>query len=517
MARTYRIAIPLLALWLLGWIFLSWPAIQDDALIHLRYADNLVRCHFITYDGVHRDYGASSLLYVALLASLREFSASANLARGVSSAVHLLLFAGLAWGFWSRGKSWSTVARLTALTLLLMVVLPGAVRWLDDGMETGIVAGFATVLAWMLHGESSQARDGALERTPIRFLAMMALGFFTVMLRTELSLLCGVGFLLLLVSELAKKNGKGVFSVAASSVHLLLGAFAAIGFIFATMHTLLPDTALAKSHGIAHWLNPIHDTAVTLGGAMSFGAGMLLFWLITLTLVLMRRGMSLKLMLANCFFPVVLALASLRGQEIQGVRYFAWTFFFAIVWNILELGIGDASDAGDVQGRWLVYGFLALLVVELPFEAIAMHRVLTHRGEMMREFEAERLNVLRDKRGIASDIGYVGYFTGAKICDLAGLVNGREAARLSSLQRAHACVETRPDFIFANVSQLVPLARMMDLSQWKVCGRYDFNNVSTLDTHYLVARPEVASAACSATGRPPEPLGSILPGATASR
>jgi hypothetical protein len=514
MARTYRIVIPLLAVWLLGWVFLSWPAIQDDALIHLRYADNLVRCHFITYDGVHRDYGASSLLYVALLASLREFSASANLARGVSSAVHVLLFTGLAWGFWSRGKNWGTIARLAALTLLVMIVLPGAVRWLDDGMETGIVAGFATVLAWLLHGESSRADGDGAKHSAIRFIAMVALGFFTVVLRTELSLLCGVGFLLLLVSMNAGRNGKGILAAGAGSAHLLLGAFAAIGLIYATMHTLLPDTALAKSHGIAHWFNPIHDTAVTLGGAMSFGAGMLIFWLITLTLVLMRRGISLKLLLANCFFPVVLALAALRGQEIQGVRYFAWTFFFAIVWNILELG---SSEAGDPRGRWLVYGFLVLLAIELPFEAIAMHRVLTHRGEMMREFEAEQLSVLRGEKGIASDIGYVGYFTGAKICDLAGLVNGREAARLSSLERAHACVETNPDFIFANVSQLAPLARMMDLSQWKVCGRYEFTNVTTPDTHYLVVRPEVAPAACSARARSPEPLESILAAAPVAR
>jgi hypothetical protein len=507
MARTYRIAIPLLSLWLLGWIFLSWPAIQDDALIHLRYADNLVHCRFITYDGVHRDYGASSLLYVALLASLRVFSASANLARGVSSAVHVLLFAGLAWSFWRRGRSWGTIARLAALTLLVMIVLPGAVRWLDDGMETGIVAVFATVLAWLLHGENSRTREGGTKRSPIRFLAMVALGFFTVMLRTELSLLCGVGFLLLLVSRSAVGNGNGLFGAAAGSSHLLLGAFAAIGFIFATMHTLLPDTALAKSHGMAHWFNPIHDTAVTLGGAMSFGAGMLIFWLITLALVLIRRGLSFRLLLANCFFPVVLVLASLRGQEIQGVRYFAWTFFFAIVWNILELG---SCDAGDLRGRWLVYGFLVLLAIALPFEAIAMHRVLTHRSETMREFEAERLGVLRDERGIASDIGYVGYFTGAKICDLAGLVNGREAARLSSPERAHACVNTDPDLIFANGSQLAPLARMMDLSQWKVCGRYEFTNVTTPDTHYLVVRPEVASAACAATSRSPQPIEGIF-------
>ena len=82
MTKTYRIALPLLGAWLAGWMYLSWAAIQDDALIHLRYADNLFLYHFITYDGVHGDYGASSLLYVALLAVLRGLTASPSACSG---------------------------------------------------------------------------------------------------------------------------------------------------------------------------------------------------------------------------------------------------------------------------------------------------------------------------------------------------------------------------------------------------------------------------------------------------
>jgi hypothetical protein len=58
---------------------------------------------------------------------------------------------------------------------------------------------------------------------------------------------------------------------------------------------------------------------------------------------------------------------------------------------------------------------------------------------------------------------------------------------------------------------------MMDLSQWKVCGRYEFTNVTTPDTHYVVVRPKVAPAACSATAGSPESLESILPAAPVAR
>ena len=96
MPKHYRSLTIVLALWLLVWLRLSWPAVQDDAFIHLRYAVNLLHDHMISYDGVHPDYGTSSLLYVFLLAGLREFFRSPVLPRAMSSIFHVTLFAGLA-------------------------------------------------------------------------------------------------------------------------------------------------------------------------------------------------------------------------------------------------------------------------------------------------------------------------------------------------------------------------------------------------------------------------------------
>src|ERR1700691_5660367 len=99
MPKRYRSLTILFALWLLAWLFVSWAAVQDDAFIHLRYAANLFRYHMISYDGVHPDYGTSSLLYVWLLAALREFFRSPILPRAVSSVFHVAFFGGLAWAF----------------------------------------------------------------------------------------------------------------------------------------------------------------------------------------------------------------------------------------------------------------------------------------------------------------------------------------------------------------------------------------------------------------------------------
>ena len=501
-ARLYWLVVAALASWLIAWIALSWPAIQDDALIHLRYADDLYSHHFITYDGVHPNYGASSLLYVALLALLRGATTSPDLPRAVSSVVHLLLFGGLALALGLNVPRQAKVAKLAALFLLTMLVMPSAVRWLDDGMETGLVVSLVVILAWLIHDD-----DGSWRRA----FMLGGVAFVAVMLRTELLLVCGVGFVILLLDRVASHSAEHISLRTASAI--AVGAATAVGTILATMHVLLPDTALAKSHGIDYWFNPIHDTAVTLTGAFSFGDGMLVFWLLTLGLVAARPGLSLRTALANCFCPVVLALSSLRGQEIQGVRYFAWTFVFSIVWNILELSreIENSTSVLKVERRGvvLIYIFAGILAVELPMESLAMRRVLSRRSETMRTFEAQHLEVLRERRGVASDIGYIGYFTGAKICDLAGLVNGRAAARLTSEERVHACAGTKPEFMFLNDSQIRSMAAVMEMTDWKICGEYDFTNVRSPDKHYLLTGPEITDRVCRATGRQPRPVAAL--------
>ena len=529
MSKLYRIVLPILALWLFCWSFLAWPAIQDDALIHLRYADNLFLHHFVTYDGVHQDYGASSLLYITLLAFLRAFTASPNLPHALSSVVHLLFFAGLALAFATSIPAAARTARLAALLLLALLVMPSAMRWLDDGMETGLVVAVATLVAWLVHDQ--------LHRTTItrmHYLALALTALLAVLLRTELLLLFAVSSLILTVGRSLQPgrspepgrslepsrtlSPQRLLAAAPACSHFLVGAAIAVCIIVTTMHVLLPDTALAKSHGITHWRDPFEQTAITLKGALSFGIGMLVFWLLTLALVTIRaRRLPLNTFLANAFFPVVLLLSSLRGQEIQGVRYVSWTFFFSITWNILELARAPAESPADRWSAPSLYAFAALLALALPFESVTIHRLLSHRTETIRAFESEHLDVLQPRRGIAFDIGYIGYFTGASMCDIAGLVNGRAAAHLTSKQRLDACLAKNMDFAFLSPDQLGSMARLVDMRQWQSCGHYDLANVHNADRHYLVVRPELVHEVCQATGQAPVPVSTLLSGLSAQR
>src|ERR1700733_2179221 len=222
MNKTYRIVVLLMAAWLVACIVFTWASILDDALIHLRYADNLLHTHHITYDGVHPNYGASSLLYVSLLAVLRSFITSPNLPRGVSSVVHLLLFFGMAILLARSIPRQSARVRLLGLILLLLLIVPSAIRWLDDGMETGLVLCFTSLICWLTFRESHRTATPAQS-----YVGLVALGFFTVLLRTELAMLCAIAFAILPLKRAAShgqpKSLRTWFNAALSSSHLLVG------------------------------------------------------------------------------------------------------------------------------------------------------------------------------------------------------------------------------------------------------------------------------------------------------
>jgi hypothetical protein len=525
-AKAYKVFVPLLVCWLTVWIVLSWPAMQDDALIHLRYANNLLHTHHITYDGVHSSYGASSLLYVLLLAFLRNFTQSPNLARGVSTVVHLILFAGLITLFTRFIPRRASLARLLGLILLCFVASPSAVRWLDDGMETGLGLCAVTLICWLTFSATQRQTT-----SPVDYIALLSLGFFTVMLRTELVLLCGLSFLTLVVARLglarssapAGVSPRAWAAIIVGASPILGGGLLALIVIVLRMHVLLPDTALAKSHGLAAWKEVLSSTPIILAGALLFGVGLLVFWLVSVALVLRAHRFSLRTLVANTVFPVTLFLAALRGQEIQGARYLAWTFFYSILWNIFEISIPNLDAAlprarqsqqvatsNDSLSQIVAWATLVLILLAQPVEAKLVYRVLTLRAHTLAQFESAHLDRLHGLLGTAFDVGFIGYFSQANICDLAGLVNGRPAARMTNSTRAAACAARNPGFIFANSSQVVLMRDYMSLDGWQVCGHYDFVNLTRLDTHYLLLPAATAADLCPGLSTQPSYPVSVL-------
>ncbi len=501
MKKTYRIAVPLLAVWLIACMVWSWPSILDDALIHLRYADNLLRTHHITYDGVHPNYGVSSLLYVSLLAVLRSFITSPNLPRGVSSVAHLLLFAGMTALLARAIPRQLSRVRLLGFVLLLLLVLPSAIRWLDDGMETGLVLCFTSLVCWLGFRDSRRSATSAGN-----YIGLVVLGFFTVMLRTELSMLCAIVCANATFRRASAasdpRSPRTWVNAAFNSSHLLAGSLLGIAAIVLKMHVLLPDTALAKSHGLRPLSETLIPAAHAIIGGFSLGIGMFLLWLLTLLLLFRSRRITLPILFANSAFPLTLFLAGLRGQEIQGIRYLIWTLLFPVLWNILELGDLPRDSPGieqDAPGRVLAYALLAFVLLAQPLEISLVYPILHDRAKLMDTIPHRHLDVLEGKLGVASDVGVIGYFSKANICDLSGLVDGRQFARLTQDQRQAACAASKPDFLYLDMSELGTFSESMPFGDWIVCGEYEMTGFRYKDIHYLIVPPSTAPQICRET------------------
>jgi hypothetical protein len=513
MNKTYRTVVLLMAAWLVVCIVFTWASILDDALIHLRYADNLLRTHHITYDGIHPNYGTSSLLYVSLLALLRSFITSPNLPRGVSSVVHLLLFFGMAVLLARSIPRQSSRVRLLGLLLLLLLVVPSAIRWLDDGMETGLVLCFTSLIGWLTFRESQQTATSA--RT---YSGLILLGFFTVMLRTELALLGAIAFAILSFKTASTDSRPRSFrtwcKAALASSHFLVGNLLAMALIVLKMHALLPDTAVAKAHGNGSLYKTLAAATHAIGGGLSFGVGMLLLWLLTLFFLLHLRRVSFPLLFANASFPLTLCLAGLRGQEIQGIRYLVWTLLFSILWNIFELAAAVPSSPRieqDAPGRVLSYALLALILIAQPLEFWLVYPILHDSAKLMAMIPHRHLDVLQGKLGVASDVGIIGYFTKANICDPGGLIDGREFARLTPHQRNVACAAQKPDFLYLDLNELGTFNVFMPFANWQVCGEYEISGLRFKDTHYLIVPPSTAAQICRETSFPhPYPASQVI-------
>lgn len=501
-----RLAVGVLFCWMLAWMVRYRFSILDDSLIHLRYADHLRRVHYITFDGVNHTFGTSSLLFVGLLALLRGFTQSPLLPRAVSSLCHMVLFACFAAAYLRSVESASRRVQMLGLTALFLLVPLSAIRWLDDGMETSLVMCLVCLTAWWVHRLSLRVRISAGE-----WFLSLALGFVLVLLRNELGIVDLLGVLILTLAAPGPGGATRILRGLPARCSLLAGGILAALLIRVVMHSFLADTALAKSHGIHQFGPTIGASEQVMAGSLIFGMGALVLWLVSGAMLLrQRQARRLPTLAANVLFPVVLLAAATRGQEIQGVRYLIWTFFFSIVWNFLELAHLDrtvpAEELASGARLWAprrdatILGVLLMLgLAALPLDTRLMRRILGQRGETTQLFMATDLaSAMRGQTGVAYDIGYIAYFSEAAMCDMSGLVNGRGPAALTETERAARCAAQHPDFAYLNQGQDQPLSHYLPLKDWIVCGQYDLPNIRTTDRHYLLVKPEDAARVCRA-------------------
>ena len=511
-----------IAVWTAVLLYLSRYYMLDDSLIHLRYAENLLRFHVISYNGGKADYGTSSLLYVVLLAALRSVFNTVFLAKIFSVVLYACLLLLVIRVAVRRSALW---IEALYLTLLLSLVGPMGVRWLADGMETGFSVLLATLLALATVSQSHRPNRSAWWQA-----GCFALGACIVLLRIEMAMLCVLACCSIYFSSPQGSSTKNQQSRLGHrhesswrSSHFAMGAFVSLIAIRLVMGHFLPDTALAK-HGTADIgiIRKLENTAANIGTTLlssaTLGVGLFFTWVLSaLGSCGTLRAKAKRLLpwaCANAPFPSIFVLSALRQQAIPAVRYLVWSLGFSIIWNLRESSWQEKSAASEPSAektaidpakfirptQVLSLLLLAAILLSWPIEMKHALRVYRGYGCTFLAMRGSQLGYFQNQIGIAGDIGYIGYFTQANICDLAGLVNGRQAAALTYAQRTEACALKSPAFLFVSKPQADSLKRWMSLSSWKVCSMYNFANFIHDDMHYLLVLPRNASTACAAAG-----------------
>jgi hypothetical protein len=419
----------------------------DDALIHLRYACVLHDQHRISFDGIHPGYGTSSLLYVGVLALLRSVTHSPFLPKAVS----LVAYAGLL----ALVIRLSRINRL-ALALLFVLISPFAVRWLTDGMETGLACLLAVAFSMLLFRKASP-------------MALASIALVLSLLRVDLTLLVAFGVIVCI--------DRRQWLRAAS---LCAGSGLSLIFIRVTMGHLLPDTALAKE-GLGFFV-VLATVVYEIAATCSCGFGLLLLWLVSA--VAAWRVDRRSALVANLPFPVIVFLAAVKGQQIHSIRYLIWALLFSIVWNLL------LTAAVSRPRPVFLAAFACVLALCWTIELPIVLRI--DRGHSQNLFAMEHAHLDRlHGEGAVADVGFIGYFSQAPLCDMNGLVNGRAAALMTFDQRSQACMAANPSFLFVSQNQIGYLDANFNIhsqTDWFECGSVDFTNVRSTDRHWLLVR-----------------------------
>jgi hypothetical protein len=438
----------------------------DDALIHVRYAELLLQAGFPTSDGVSRSFGDSSPAFLGLTALGLWLGGSYFVTKLLSLAGFAALMVLLAGAAWREQRS---DLQAVLIAGLLLVVSPFGVKWLSDGMETSL----AVVLAVLLAGTLARDRGVGL------------IAALCVLVRVELVALVAVA-----------ACGQWMQSRRWAAAMTALGGLAALGIVYFAFGAFWSDAAVAK---IRHAYSPtefIVLLASLLGGAGLLGVGLVVGWLLLCWSAMRRISVEgLPLLAGLVSLPAALLVIFVTGQAVEGIRPLLPFFAFSLACGMCLL----RRRAPSPLQRWYLVPAAVLGVVLAVADGVAVEQIVSTQSRSLQAMQQQDWSGLRGHTGVAWDVGYLAYFTRTPICDVQGLINGPGFARQSIVSRLRYCAETA-EFAFVDQPRFLILATALDMSDWRICGRFDFAHRKAPVAAYLLVAPGLAqSPLCPAT------------------
>ncbi len=416
----------LIAILAIGVRLLPGPRPIDDAFITFRYSQNLLAGQGLVYNPGERVLGTTTPLYALLLSALAAFTGGS----GADFPLLALLVNAVADGAtcWLLPKLGDRLGFRGAgiATGLVWAIAPWSVTFAIGGLETSVLVALATA-TFYLH----------LTHRPV---GAAAAGAFALLTRPDALLFLGplaIGRALQIRKKAPPLRPGELLAFGAPLAAWLIGSLAYYG-------SPIPHSLFAKSvayqipagAGLArllqHYATPFleHETLGT--GWIRIGIFLYPALYLLGAFSAMRSSFEAWPILA---YPGLYFLAF----AIANPLLFRWYLTPPLPLYFLGIFAGVSRVSGDFKSRVPFLGFAALA---LALTAAAWTLTPDHGPrrpapkmafielELLYQQAAERVQsqLSNDKVLAASDIGALGYYTGARILDLLGLVSP-EASR----------------------------------------------------------------------------------------
>lgn len=469
---------------------LMWPLrgyVTDDTFIHLQYARHLAEGRGLVFNVGERVYGCTSPLWAAVLGDAIAMGfdglAAARAIGVVATLASIVLFLQL------MRRTVRTPA-LRAAATLAWAGNAWMVRWSTSGMETPLAV--ALTLAGFVAFTEGQ-RWGA---RPVRTGALWALAALTRPEGVFLLLLWGVCLLI----EADSRDGLRRLVFGSLAPVCVYGGW--LLFAWAYYGTLWPQTLAAKTAGgtgLVYHAQTLWRQARIVGATDGLLAAVLVLGLIAGVRRLSPVGVPAQRWVPWAWLLALPVLYTARGVPVLS-RYLVpllpvlgW-----LAWRVAERWwVGDDPTPGRRRRAAILAGGLAVLVLAQNLVIYRM-QVLPHVRSFSPAIERSLVAWGRwfgahtDSAAVIAtpDIGAIGYTSGRRVVDLAGLVTPAMVPYLQRDTPEHVVEQfafaafSRPDYL---VDRAAPGAALATRSPYRACltplGEADVPNLG-------VTRPE---------------------------
>ncbi len=395
---------------------LAWPHLHDDAVMHLRFAAQLVDVGRLAVLGDAPSVGTGSPPWTLLLAQVgawlprEHWPALAKALSVLGSAVTLILVGALA-----RPSASSRTHGRIAAAIVLTFAAPAAVLSLQDGTELGAIVAAAVLCGaaidrWLGPGTTSE-----------RVLLLGVAAALPMVLRIDAA---PIGVATLLAARAIDRRAWA--PAVATTVAIVLPVW---GWTRLSLGALVPDAIVADAGHVPAWRWPAElvASAWTINPWWLVGA-------VGLAIVVVRRH-PMRRLASLGVAPIFVALwvGALRGQAPEeAVRVLLPTLAFA--WSValvVERHTGGLARRLERRGGRRLW--------QLGLVVGVVHLALTWTATRARlEPVAPAPAVPAGARVFTTDVGRLAWASGATAIDLRGRVHGRAIAQLPPRSRACA-------------------------------------------------------------------------------